>query len=109
MDTWAFHFGPCGLDALDAAVPMIATLQLDDAPAERPTDFAYATRYHRLAPGDGCIDYAGIFGTLARRGNDAPVILEVFNDELLAQHGVTGLARRLADATREVLAGAVNR
>jgi sugar phosphate isomerase/epimerase len=106
MDTWAFHFGPCGLDALAEAVPRIFTLQLDDAPAERPEDFGHATRYHRLAPGDGAIDYSGIFGALAAGNSTAPVVLEVFNDELLARHGVAGFARVLADAARAVLAAA---
>jgi sugar phosphate isomerase/epimerase len=106
MDTWAFHFGDSGLDALAAAVPRIFTLQLDDAPAERPADFGHATRYHRLVPGDGAIDYAGIFGALGAGNSTAPVVLEVFNDELLAQHGVAGFARHLADATRAVLARA---
>jgi sugar phosphate isomerase/epimerase len=109
MDTWAFHYGPCGLPALDAAVPLIATLQLDDAPAEKPADFAHATRYHRLVPGDGAIDYPGIFGSLARGGSNAPVILEVFNDEELARHGVDGFARHLAAATRNVLARRTDR
>ena len=106
MDTWAFHFGASGLDALAAAVPRIFTLQLDDAPAERPEDFGHATRYHRLVPGDGAIDYAGIFGALGAGNSNAPVVLEVFNDELLAHHGVAGFARHLADATRAVLARA---
>ena len=103
MDTWAFHFGTCGLDALADAVPLILTLQLDDAPAERPEDFGHATRYHRLVPGDGAIDYPGIFGALAAGNSTAPVVLEVFNDELLARHGVEGFARHLADASRAVL------
>jgi sugar phosphate isomerase/epimerase len=103
MDTWAFHFGTRGLDALAGAVPHILTLQLDDAPAERPEDFGHATRYHRLVPGDGAIDYALIFGALAAGNSTAPVVLEVFNDELLARHGVVGFARHLADATRTVL------
>ena len=106
MDTWAYHFGTCGLDALVEAVPRIFTLQLDDAPAERPEDFGYATRYHRLVPGAGAIDYASIFGALAAGNSTAPVVLEVFNDELLARHGVVGFARHLADATRAVLAAA---
>jgi sugar phosphate isomerase/epimerase len=106
MDTWAYHFGPCGLDVLADAVPRIFTLQLDDAPAERPEDFGHATRYHRLVPGDGSIDFAGIFGTLAAGNSTAPVVLEVFNDEMLARHGVVGFARVLADATRAVLARA---
>lgn len=105
MDTWAYHFGTCGLDALAEAVPRIFTLQLDDAPAERPEDFGHATRYHRLVPGDGAIDYAGIFAALAAGNSTAPVVLEVFNDELLARYGVVGFARHLADATRTVLAG----
>ncbi|MEO5838460.1 MAG: sugar phosphate isomerase/epimerase family protein [Acidimicrobiales bacterium] len=104
MDTWAYHFGTCGLDALVEAVPRIFTLQLDDGPAERPEDFGHATRYHRLVPGDGAIDYAGIFGALAAGNNTAPVILEVFNDEQLARHGVEGFARLLGDATRAVIA-----
>jgi sugar phosphate isomerase/epimerase len=103
MDTWAYHFGPAGADELTAAVPRIFTLQLDDAPAERPADFGHATRYHRLVPGDGAIDYRTIFGALAAGASSAPVVLEVFNDEMLARHGVGGFARLLADATREVL------
>jgi sugar phosphate isomerase/epimerase len=105
MDTWAYHFGPAGTDELTAAVPRIFTLQLDDAPAERPADFGHATRYHRLVPGDGAIDYRAIFGALAAGKSTAPIVLEVFNDELLARHGTEGFARLLADATRTVLQG----
>ena len=100
LDTWAVHFGDRDPAALASAGPLVHTIQLDDAPAERPADFAHATRYARLVPGDGAIDYKAVLGSLAAGGCRAPVIVEVFNDALLAAHGVEGFARHCAAAAR---------
>lgn len=102
LDTWAVHWGGASADVLATAAPYVHTVQINDAPAETPADFAHATRYHRLVPGDGVIDYRALLGPLTANGCTAPLVLEVFNDEQLAAEGVDGFAQRCADATRRV-------
>lgn len=106
LDTWGYHWGDSRAEDLPAGAPHIATIQVNDAPAEKPADFAHATRYHRLVPGDGVIDLAGLVRTLRAGGCTAPLVAEVFNDPGLAAHGVDGFARVVADGMRAVLAGA---
>jgi sugar phosphate isomerase/epimerase len=107
LDTWHHFWGGAGAAEVRAAPPgAIRAVQVNDAPAEEPPDLAWATRFHRLAPGDGAIDLPGIVRALRAIGCDAPLTVEVFNDDLLAEHGVVGAARVLGDATRAVLRAA---
>jgi sugar phosphate isomerase/epimerase len=101
VDTWHLHLGRSSPEDL-AAVPgaLVTATQLNDGPAERPADFAYATRYARLAPGDGSFDLAAFVATLDAIGSPAPLGIEVFNAPLVEQYGPAGLARRLADSVR---------
>ncbi len=108
-DAWHFHLGRSTLADLAALPgPLVAGVQLNDGPAERPADFAHATRYARLAPGDGAFDLATFVRTLDSIGCTAPLSVEVFNAELLERHGPHGLARLLAQSTLAV-AGAAGR
>ena len=104
LDTWHHHWGGAGAaDVLAAPPGVIRSVQVNDAPAEEPDDLAWATRHHRLVPGAGAIDLPGIVGALRAIGCDAPLTVEVFDDGLLARHGVIGAARVLGDAARAVL------
>jgi sugar phosphate isomerase/epimerase len=103
VDAWHLHLGRSTIDDL-AALPgsLVAAVQLNDGPAERPADFAYATRYARLAPGDGTFALAKFVQTLDAIGCEAPLGIEVFNATLLDEYGPQGLARHLAAAVRRL-------
>jgi sugar phosphate isomerase/epimerase len=101
VDTWHLHLGRSTLDDLAAVPgPLVTAVQMNDGPAERPADFAHATRYARLAPGDGEFDLAAFVRTLDAIGAPAPLGIEVFNAPLLAELGPGALARRLARSVR---------
>jgi sugar phosphate isomerase/epimerase len=103
VDAWHLHLGRTTLDDL-AALPgsLVAAVQLNDGPPERPADFAYATRYARLAPGDGTFDLPAFLGTLDAIGCTAPLGIEVFNAPMLEELGPLEMARRLAGAVRRL-------
>ena len=89
---------PLPLDEIPGA--LVTGVQLSDVPSEPPTDLAYATRYQRLAPGEGALDLVGLLQTLRRIGCRAPLAVEVFDAERVAQLGCSGFARFLADLVR---------
>jgi sugar phosphate isomerase/epimerase len=68
VDTFHFFRGNPDLDAL-ARVPgdRVFAIQVSDAPAEFDGDYGEAT-FHRLLPGDGAIDLAGVLRTLDAAG-----------------------------------------
>lgn len=104
LDTWHCHHGGASMEVL-GALPgeRVLGVQLSDVPAERPADFARATRRGRLVPGDGVFDWKAFLGTLDAIGSRAPLTVEVLNDELAAAHPPHELAKRLGDAVRGLL------
>ena len=107
VDAWQLHWGPSSVADL-ARVPGAAlhTVQLDDAPAERPEDFQRATYEGRLVPGEGAADLVGLVRTLDAVGYAGPFTVEAINADLIAAHDPVDLAARLAAATRAVIARA---
>ena len=107
VDAWQIHWGPSTLDEL-AEIPGAAvfSVQLDDAPAERPDDFGRATYSGRLVPGEGGADLTGLIGTLDAIGYGGPITVEAINEDLIAATDPVDLAIRLGDATRAVIAQA---
>jgi sugar phosphate isomerase/epimerase len=107
IDTWHYHFGGSGLDAL-AAVPgdLVAAVQLNDVAAERPADIVDASLHHRLPPGEGVIGVTDFVRTLHDIESPAPLTIEVFNDELLEANGPHAFAATLADGLRGIVADA---
>jgi len=105
LDTWHCHHGGASMEVL-RALPgeRVLAVQLSDVPAERPADFASATRRGRLVPGDGVFGWAAFFRTLGAIGSRAPLTVEVLNDELAAAHPPQVLAKRLGDAVRALFA-----
>jgi sugar phosphate isomerase/epimerase len=95
LDTWAVHYGGADLAALEADAEFVATVQINDAPATPPDDLLHATRYHRLVPGEGAADLVGMVGALRAGGTNAPLVAEVFNDDLLVTLGPQAFAHRL--------------
>jgi len=110
VDTWQYHWGGSS-SARRSALPghMIAAVQVSDAPGQRPADLRHATRYERLIPGEGVIDLSGLIGALRSAGSTAPLTVEVLNEALLARLGAQGLARRLGEAMRGIVAASATR
>ena len=107
VDAWQIHWGPSTLDDL-ARVRGAAVfcVQIDDAPAERPDDFARATYEGRLVPGAGAADLTGLIRTLDAIGYDGPITVEAINADLIATTDAVELAVLLGNATRQVVAAA---
>jgi sugar phosphate isomerase/epimerase len=107
LDCW-HHFRGANDDDMLRAIPVerIFTVQFNDGP-RRPVDPDYytdCTRY-RDVPGEGEFDLAGFLGLLAESGVRLPLSVEVISTDLL-QHSAAEVARRLAGATRAVVASA---
>lgn len=90
LDTWHLWRGP-ERGRVDPAInpAMIKAIQVGDTgpdPVGQPTpeEIAYECIHHRLMPGDGHGDIAGLLADLVARSVDAPVAIEVFSDELNA-------------------------
>ncbi|SHL36427.1 Sugar phosphate isomerase/epimerase [Pseudonocardia thermophila] len=83
FDLW--HWFRSGGRVADlAAVPAeaIVAVQLCDVRPEPGPDLTYEGRHHRILPGQGAGDTAGVLRALRDRGVRAPVTVEVFSDEL---------------------------
>ncbi len=107
LDCW-HHFRGANDDDMLRAIPAeaIFTVQFDDGPRQ-PVDPDYytdCTRY-RDVPGEGEFDLAGFLGLLDEMGVRLPLSVEVISTDLL-QRPAGEVARRLADATRAVVASA---
>ena len=107
LDCW-HHFRGANDDDMLRAVPAeaIFTVQFDDGPHQRvdPDYYTDCTR-HRNVPGDGEFDLAGFLRLVGEMGVRLPLSVEVMSDDL--QPLPAGqVARRLAEATRAVVAAA---
>lgn len=102
LDTWHLWRGP-ERGRLDPAIDpaMIKEIQVGDTgptPASEPTrdELADECIHHRLMPGDGHGNIAGMLDELADRGVDAPMAIEVFSDELNALEADVVACRSMA-------------
>jgi sugar phosphate isomerase/epimerase len=108
LDTWHWHRRRGGQDfATLERIPgdRILVLQLSDAAADQADDLMRESIQARLLPGEGAIDFARLFDCLERIGARPLIAPEVFN-RALAERGPAEMARRVADASRAVLATA---
>jgi sugar phosphate isomerase/epimerase len=107
LDCW-HHFRGANDDDMLLAIPAerIFTVQFDDGPRQRvdPDYYTDCTRY-RDVPGEGEFDLTGFLGLLDELGVRLPLSVEVISTDLL-QRPAAEVARRLADATRAVVASA---
>jgi sugar phosphate isomerase/epimerase len=100
LDTWHWTRQPGGPDPASLrALPgeRIHVLQLNDAPSH------IVEGQDRLPPGDGTVDLAGLVSILRDMGASPMVVAEVFAPSLLSELGKEGMARRVFEATMEVL------
>jgi sugar phosphate isomerase/epimerase len=108
VDTFHFFRGNPDMDAL-ARLPgdRVFAIQVSDAPAEFNGDYGEAT-YHRLLPGHGAIDLAGILRTLDRAGALRWIGPEVISPATAAMPPVDAAVEateRIRDIIRSVRAG----
>ncbi|MXZ88912.1 MAG: sugar phosphate isomerase/epimerase [Dehalococcoidia bacterium] len=104
LDAW--HWFRSGPDPdLLRAIPgeKVIHLQISDAPAQPAPDVVAETIGHRLLPGHGDVDLAGLLRILDETGRRGPTAVEVFSDWLRG-HPIDEGARRAAEAARAVLA-----
>jgi sugar phosphate isomerase/epimerase len=103
LDAW--HHFRSGRPVSAIAPARVLALQLCDAPALPEADPIAETLHRRLVPGEGDADLGGLLRHLAAGGCTAPIGVEVFSDAL-AELPVGEVARRVAVATRGILAAA---
>jgi sugar phosphate isomerase/epimerase len=107
LDCW-HHFRGAYDDEMLRAIPAeaIFTVQFDDGPRQRvdPDYYTDCTRYRRV-PGDGDFDLAGFLRLVGELGVRLPLSVEVMSVGL-GDRPASEIARRLADATRAVVAAA---
>ena len=107
LDCW-HHFRGANDDDMLRAIPAqrIFTVQFDDGPRQRvdPDYYTDCTR-HREVPGEGEFDLVGFLRLLDEMGVRLPLSVEVISADLQPRPAGE-VARRLADATRAVVASA---
>jgi sugar phosphate isomerase/epimerase len=107
LDAW-HHFRGANDDDMLRAIPAgaIFTVQFDDGPRQRadPDYYTDCTR-HRSVPGEGEFDLIGFLRLVAGMGVRLPLAVEVMSVDL-EPLPAGEVARRLAEATRAVVAAA---
>jgi len=106
LDTW-HHFRGAADNDLIRAIPAdrVVAIQFSDGERERTGTDLEDTFKRRRLPGEGDFDLRSFLSTVAEMGVTAPVGVEVLSDEL-RKLGPQEIARRAADASRQVLAAA---
>jgi sugar phosphate isomerase/epimerase len=107
VDVWHHVRGANDWSMLEALpLERIVSVQVDDGPLAPvlPDDLA-DTVHHRCPPGEGEFDLARFLAVVHPPASTLPLSLEVIDDDLLALAPAEA-ARRIADATRQVLAQA---
>ena len=107
LDCW-HHFRGANDDGMLRSIPTgrVFAVQFDDGPRQRvdPDYYTDCTR-HRKVPGDGEFDLVGFLRLVSEMGVRLPLSVEVMSADLL-RRPAADIARRLADATRAVMAAA---
>jgi sugar phosphate isomerase/epimerase len=105
VDIWHHVRGANDWSMLEALpIDRIMSVQFDDGPlAPTDPDYTFDTITYRCVPGEGEFDVDRFLRTVYPSACNLPLSLEVISAELLALP-VDEAARRMADATRRVLA-----
>ena len=103
VDSW-HHLRGMDAGRFDPGFPgeSILAVQLSDVAPVPSADLAHEMMHHRLLPGTGTGDLAGLVRAVRDRGCTAPIEVEVYSDELAALDPFVA-ARRAMDALREVV------
>jgi sugar phosphate isomerase/epimerase len=106
LDTWHWQRQPGGPNqTLLATIPgeRIGYVQVCDAAAQPSADSLTEAMSARLLPGDGVIDFAGLFASLEDIGANLFVATEIFNAALVAERGSDEAAHAMANATLPIV------
>lgn len=105
VDIWHHIRGANDWSMLEAIpIERIESVQFDDGPIEAVLDdYTEDTIRFRRLPGHGSFDLTRFLEVVYPSSVDLPISIEVISDELMAL-GVDEAARRMAEATRAVLA-----
>lgn len=110
LDCW-HHFRGANDDDMLRSIPAerVFAVQFDDGPRQRvdPDYYTDCTR-HRRVPGEGDFDLVGFLRLVGEMGVRLPLSVEVMSAGLQPRPAAE-TARRLADATRAVMAAAATR
>ena len=103
VDSW-HHLRGMDAGRFDPGFPgeSILAVQLSDVAPVPSADLAHEMMHHRLLPGTGTGDLAGLVRAVRDRGCTAPIEVEVYSDELAALDPFLA-ARRAMHAVRDVL------
>jgi sugar phosphate isomerase/epimerase len=108
VDAWHWaRSGAVAADLTDVPAGRIAVIQVADVGEEPMSDLRQETLHHRLPPGRGSGDVAGLLRALHDHGVTAPVSVEVMSDELLAA-GPDSTALQVMSGAAAVLAAATD-
>jgi sugar phosphate isomerase/epimerase len=108
VDAWHWaRSGAVATDLTDVPAGRIAVIQLADVGEAPMSDLRRETLHHRLPPGRGSGDVAGLLRALHEHGVTAPVSVEVMSDELLAA-GPDAAAAQVMSGAATVLAAATD-
>jgi sugar phosphate isomerase/epimerase len=108
VDSW-HHLRGTDVGRFDSGFPgeSILAVQLGDVAPVPSADLAHEMMHHRLLPGTGAGDLAGLVRAVRERGCIAPMEVEVYSDELAALDPFVA-ARRAMHTLREVLTGSAH-
>jgi sugar phosphate isomerase/epimerase len=105
LDTWHWVRQPGGPNLeLLSRIPgeRIPYVQLSDAGPVASGDVMAETMSSRLLPGEGVVDFAALFSTLADIGADPYLATEVFNPGLVQERGAAEAAKAMKTAAEAV-------
>ena len=110
VDSWHHHSSgsspsPCRASPAPRSPPSRSTTRRLGSGGRSSTP----SMHERLPPGRGVIDLVGLVRTLREAGSAAPLTVEVFNDELWADHPPDALAQLLGESARALMAEASER
>jgi sugar phosphate isomerase/epimerase len=101
LDFWQWYRAGADEQALSELEPGdVALIQICDAADESPANLLDDTLKNRRLPGQGVADVAKRLRALLDRGIEAPIVLEVFNDDFFAvspRDACSAMASSLAD------------
>ncbi|MGZ4150479.1 MAG: sugar phosphate isomerase/epimerase family protein, partial [Actinomycetota bacterium] len=101
VDAWHWQRQPGGpAPEVLASIPpeRILFVQLCDAAPEPSGEVMHEALTGRLPPGQGAVDFAGLFGALDSMSARPVVAAEIFNPALLAELGVAAAAVAMHDS-----------
>ena len=109
IDSWHWQRqpgGPCPEVLAEIPGSRIPYVQVCDAAATPASDVLTEAMTARMLPGEGVVDFAGLFAVLEGCGARPFVATEIFNPALVGERGRAGAAGAMIAAARRVVPAA---